>query len=98
MTRIIVTPIDMSAPGSYRKRKQVLKVAAEFQAALTSDNVMALNRAMDQIEAIVLSYAETEDGTPLDAALEDASADDFDALLLAILGNGETVPNVTSTS
>ena len=47
---------------------------------------------------MVLGYAETDDGSPVSVALEDASADDFDALLLAILGNGETVPNVTSTS
>jgi len=98
MTKIIVTPIDLSAPGSYRKRKEVLGVAAAFQAAQASSNVAELIVAMEQIEAMVLGYAETDDGSPVSVALEDASADDFDALLLAILGNGETVPNVTSTS
>jgi hypothetical protein len=33
MTKLIVTPIDMSAPGSYRERKELLKAFAAFQDA-----------------------------------------------------------------
>ncbi len=97
MTRIIVTPIDMSAPGSYRARKDLLKTYAALQDAQASSDIRKLAEAFDAIEALILKHAETDDGTPMGEALENASAVDFDSLLGAII-SGETVPNANSTS
>jgi hypothetical protein len=97
MTKIIVTPIDMSAPGSYKARKQLLRTYAGLQEAQTSGDLRALAEALDAVEALVVAHAETDDGATVAAALEDASAEDFDALLIAII-SGETIPNTSSAT
>lgn len=97
MTKIIVTPIDMSAPGSHAARKRALRTYAELQEAQSGNNLRALNDALDAVEALIAEHAETDDGTTLQDAFAGASADDFDALVFAIIG-GETVPNAKSTS
>jgi hypothetical protein len=96
MTKIIVTPIDMSAPGSYKARKQLLQTYAALQEAQGSSDIRKLAEAFDAIEALILKHAETDDGTTIGEALEQASAVDFDALLGAII-SGETVPNPTAS-
>jgi hypothetical protein len=100
MTKIIVTPIDMSAPGSYRERKKLLRSFATVMTAsnsTTERDVLALLAAQDELDAIIIAHAETDDGSPLEAALDDISSDDFNALYRAIM-NAETVPNSTSAS
>ena len=97
MTRIIVTPIDMSAPGSYLARKNLLKAYAAFQDAQKTTDIREMVGAFDALEALVRAHAETDDGTPLAEALEQASAEQFDALVGALL-TGETVPNASSAS
>ena len=97
MTKLIVTPIDMSAPGSYRERKRLLHAYAEMQKAQKSTDIDGLLAAFETFEAMVVVHAETDDGSTVAEALEMASADDFDALVRGLLGNRETVPNPSST-
>jgi hypothetical protein len=97
MTRIVVTPIDMSAPGSYLARKQAIKTYSQFQSAMAGTDVTAIEAAWDAIEALVVAHAKTEDGSPLMDALGIASAEEFDALIFAVIGKQETVPNPTAS-
>ena len=97
MSKIIVTPIDMSAPGSYRARKELLRAYAVLQDAQKTTDIAQMMTAFDALEKLVCAHAETDDGSTLAEALEQASADDFDRLIGALLV-GETVPNPSSAS
>ena len=98
MTRLIVTPIDMAATGSYRERQKLLRAFAALQDAPKSTNVSAMVTAYDEFEALIAAHAETDDGTPVAEALDGASANDFDRLLGALLSKQETVPNPSGAS
>jgi len=99
MTKIIVTPIDMSARGSYRERQKLMRLWAQVGTVGTGADLPAFVSAMDNLEAVVVRHAETDDGTPVAEALENASAEDFDALVLALMGVGvETIPNASRAS
>jgi hypothetical protein len=95
MTTLTITPIDMTAPGSFAKRKRLLKAYAAMQDAIKGNDVVALVAAYDRIEAMVTENLHTDDGTPVSEALEQASAKQFDQLMSGLLG-GETVPNAKS--
>lgn len=100
MTKIIVTPIDNSAPGSYRERRRLLKAFARVTSAadeMSKDDLLALVSAREELDAIILEHAETDDGSSLEDALDEISNDDFNALFSAIM-SGETVPNPSSAS
>jgi len=97
MTKLIVTPIDMSAPGSYRERKELLKAFAAFQDAQRESDIRQMMGALETLEGLVCSHAETDDGSTVAEALEMASADDFDQLIGALVAT-ETVPNPSSAS
>lgn len=97
MTKIIVTPIDMSAPGSYRARKELLKAYAALQDAQKDTDIGKMMQAFDALEALIRDHAETDDGSTVAEALEMASAEDFDTLVGALL-TGETIPNASSAS
>jgi len=96
MTKITVTPIDPTARGSYRERREVLRAYANIRAAGKTGDIDALLAAYDALEVVVLKHAQTDDGTALAEAIEAASAEEFDALIAAVLGGEETVPNPTS--
>lgn len=121
MTRLLVTPIDPAAPGSYRKRRRMLQAGREaqnatsrieaMQAQIKADPALAdafademnakINEVMDvqlRMEDLILQDVKTDDGSPVEAALDEISANDFDRLLKALLGQGDTVPNSTSAS
>ncbi len=97
MTHLIVTPIDMSAPGSYLQRKRLLQAAATLQDAQTSNRPSDMLRGYELIESLVCEHLETDDGTSIEDALAQCSANDFDALIAALV-TGETVPNPSSAS
>ena len=98
MTKLIVTPIDMAAPGSYRERQKLLRAFAVLQDAPQATNVAMMLGAYDEFETLVAAHAETDDGTPVADALDAASANDFDRLLGALLSKQETVPPANSAS
>jgi hypothetical protein len=97
MTKLIVTPIDMAAPGSYRERQKVLRLLGAVQELKSGADLASFAEALDELEAVVVRHAETDDGTPVAEALEMATASDFDQLVIALLG-GATVPNASSAS
>ena len=92
MTQLIVTPIDMTAPGSYRQRKQFLQVARRLTNLKSGDSTQTLD-AMMEMEALILAHLRTDDGTPVEDVLDELSAKQFDDLLSAItFSEGDSVP------
>ena len=98
MTKLIVAPIDMAARGSYRERQKLLHAYAALQEAQKATEIAGMVSAFDTFEALISAHATTDDGTTVAEALEMCSANDFDLLLGALLGRGETIPPVSSAS
>ena len=95
MTKLIVTPIDMSAAGSYVQRKRLIRALAHLQDAQEKQRAVEMVGAFDDLEALVTAHLETDDGTPVGEALEQLSANEFDQMVGALVG-AETVPNPKS--
>jgi hypothetical protein len=68
--------------------------AMQREIALLSGKVMS---SMLDLEDIVVIHVRTDDGSPVDAVLDVISADDFDKLLRAMLGDAP-VPTKSSGS
>ena len=98
MTKLIVTPIDMTARGSYRERQRLLRAYSAMQESQKMSDVAGLTSAFDEFERLVSAHATTDDGSTVGEALEMASANEFDLLLGALLGRAETIPPVSSAS
>ena len=98
MTKLLVTPIDMAAKGSYRERQRLLHAYGALQESQKHTDIGEMSRAFDAFEALISAHATTDDGSTVAEALEQASANDFDLLLGALLGRGETIPPVNSAS
>lgn len=97
MTKLIVTPIDMTAPGSFALRKRVFRALVALEEGRESGSVVQMMRAMDSVEEVLREHLETENGVTIDDALEMCSAADFDALIAGLFVQ-ETVPNQKSAS
>lgn len=82
LTTLIVTPMDMEAPGSYRQRRALLQAGA----AQESKDGAVRARAVMAVEDVVLAHLSTDDGTPVEEALDRLSAAEFDALIPMLLG------------
>ena len=95
MTKLIVTPIDMAAAGSYAQRKRLIRALARLQDAQEKQRAMEMVGAFEDLEWLVTAHLETDDGTPVPDALEELSANDFDQMVGALV-NAETVPNPKS--
>ncbi len=95
MTKLIVTPIDMGAPGSYRQRQQFMRVLASIQDAGEGKDGASIVKAMLALDDLVVAHLATDDGTPVEEVLGELSANEFDQLLAGILGQ-PTVPNPSS--
>lgn len=99
MTKLIVTPIDSSAPGSYRERRNLLRAFADVTKAAdvtALESLAGLVDARERLDAIIIAHAKTDDGTPIEDALDLVSSDEFNALFAAIM-SGETVPNPSAS-
>ena len=97
MTTLIVKPIDMAAPGSYRQRSRLLRTIASIGDVSNVDDGAAVAQAYLEIEDLVLSRLETDDGTPVEDALDRLSANDFDVLLQTLAGEN-AVPTQSAES
>lgn len=94
--KLIVRAIDPDAPGSYRARDRLLCVYGNLREAKGPEESVAAYRAARDF---VLERAETDDGTPVEDALDQVSANQFDALLVDLLRGGEeTIPQASSGS
>ena len=96
MTKIIITPFDLTAPGSYRRWKtQVERIGKLADIAnIPPAEVVSI---LEGIEQDIIEYGETDDGTPVRDVLNDISMEEYQALARATLGQ-ETVPNASSAS
>jgi len=56
MTQLIVTPIDMSAPGSYLQRKRLLQAIKIIRDARATSDVDGLLEGMEKIEPAARAY------------------------------------------
>ena len=93
MTKLIVTPIDPTAPGSYRQRKKLLEVARKLDSVRDSGadwrDVIAV---YDAIESLIIPRLRTDDGTAVEDALDLLSAEQFDELLGKVSVGADAVP------
>ena len=85
-----VKPIDVSAPGSFRERLQVMKALAEIREA---DNYIDGQLALDELLA---SRLETTDGSDLEEALTQLSAEEADAMVKELLVTRVPQPSAES--
>lgn len=92
MTKLIVEVLDMAGPGSYRARQKVLTALA----AQEKGSFSAQAAAMLDVHTLVEGRCTTDDGTPVADALDQLSAEEFDALIKAMIG--EPVPNASAAS
>lgn len=98
MTKLIVTPIDPTAPGSYRQRKNLLGIARKLDSVRDGGadwrDVVAV---YDAIEALIIPRLCTDDGTPVEDALDLLSAEQFDELLGKVSVGADVVPPASAS-
>ena len=93
---LTISPIDPTAPGSYRKRQRILDALAKISAiegmndirdAQDMASVAKALEAFNAIEDIVRAQAQPTNGYTIDEALDLISADQFDLLLRGLLAS-----------
>lgn len=84
MTTLIVKPINLSSPGSYRERKQFLRLLRRLRDLQAARDADAILTTLDEADELLLSRLQTDDGTLVEDALDRLSANQFDQLLSAI--------------
>lgn len=94
--RLIVTPLDATAKGSYVAFKRIRKVQRIAAAASTSEDFAAVFDAQDEMEAILRQYVTVEGGT-FDEALDELSINDFYRVFTGLLGGEPPLETTTST-
>lgn len=97
--RIKVNPIERTKPGSRGQRRRLFEFLSKVRGIkdATPDETLAM---MANRDAIVLAHCEVPDGEDLQAALDDLSEEQYDALLNAIAGGAAeaAVPTVSGDS
>lgn len=96
--KITVTPIDMDAPGSFRARNRLIEAMEAIEDAEGKNDVRAIAKAMRAIQALIIPHVRTDEDTPVQEALDKISANDFDKLLMGVMGNMEAIPPVSANS
>jgi len=97
MAKLIVRPIDPRARGSYQVRAAVLTAINAAQEAGRRGDVSAAIQAQLALENMLIMRLSTDDGTPVEDALAELSADQFDDLFAALVG-GPSVGEVNAGS
>ena len=92
MTTLIVKPIDFSEPGSFRAQQRLMRLARDLKSAQDQQDPFAVAEMMENIESLIIPRLRTDDGTSVDAVLDEISAEDFYALMSGIMGSVEPVP------
>ena len=92
MTKLIVRPVDPALPGSYRVRRRITRLMAAVVRGENREKVVA----MADPEEAVIEHLETDDGTPVEDALDAISSDQFDELLSELLKS--PVPTTSAAS
>jgi hypothetical protein len=101
MTKLIIEPFDMHEPGSHKKirtlRKAYLAILEHMEASTGRERL----KAYDDLEDLILAQSarfKTDDGTPVEEALDGLSIDQFTDLFAGLLAVRETIPPVSSGS
>ncbi|MCK9357719.1 MAG: hypothetical protein M0R22_11350 [Dehalococcoidia bacterium] len=97
MTKLIVTPIDMAARGSFALRKKLFRALEALERARANSSMIEMMAAMDTLEGMIAANLATDDDTTVAEALDLCSAEEWDTFVSALLGR-ETVPNSKSAS
>lgn len=99
MTKLIVTPIDPAAPGSYLERKALFHAVNLAKRAIDKQDNFAVAEAYEALDAVIVPRLRTDDGTSVDNILATLSMVEFDQLLTAVT-SGESVspPNASSST
>lgn len=84
MTTLVVSPIRTAEPGSYRERRQFVRLLRRLKGIGQSSDPDEVLAIFDEVEAVLLPRLKTDDGTPVEDVLDKLSANEFDALLAAI--------------
>lgn len=100
MTKLIVKPLDMAEPGSFRQRSRLFRAIKQSQEAQKTGNAVAAIDAFLSVEDLVLPRMTTDDADcTVDEILDKLTGNEFDVLLLALAGQGaETVPPAKASS
>jgi len=88
MTNLLLAAFDPAAPGSHAHRMRMLDLVDEYGTAQTANDVYGLARIARKINAVVLPRLHTDDGTPVEAALAEISADEYDLLVGGLFAQG----------
>lgn len=88
MTTLIVTPINLGAPGSYRERKKFMRLLKRLRDMQAERDANAVLDILDEADTLVRGHLRTDDGTLVEDALDRLSANDFDQLLSALAFEG----------
>ena len=108
MTKLIVTPLDMAAPGSYKARRLLQRLTAIYRTlrdmgdADDEDSRQRRGDLMGQAWALqddlLLPRLRTDDGTPVEDALDTLSAADFDSMLSRLAAASDGVPPTSASN
>ena len=90
-TTLVVDPINMAAPGSYRKRRVIFEAMAAMKAGVSDRDGFVVVESLLALDEVVQEHIHTDNGTDIGEVLDVISAEDFDALLGSVLGE-EPVP------
>ena len=97
MTKLTVTPIDLDEPGSHDERLRMMEMYADYEEAREKGDLRASLRFYRRLETMLIYHLETDDGAEPAEALKDVSANQFDALVAALL-RADAVPPGSGTS
>jgi len=92
---LIVRPINLAEAGSYRERKQfirLLKRLRDLEASKDADVFTVL----EEVDSLIRARLKTDDGSPVEDALDQLSANQFDQLLSAIAFESASVGEVSA--
>jgi hypothetical protein len=98
MPTLIVTPINPAAPGSYRERKRLRRLAARISEAQAANDVGTVMRLWEDADDMLIARLKTDDGSPVEDVLDLLSADDFDRLFQAMSAGTSGVGEASTAS
>jgi hypothetical protein len=101
MTKLIVTPIDLSAPGSFKARRDFMNLARQLEELKKSEQEgkwQAILATYDSLESFLLPRLRTDDDVSVEDVLSQISADEFDELIGKVSFGDEAVPPESASS
>lgn len=91
MSTLVVTPLDLDAPGSYRLFKRFRRLQRDHNAALQSKDSEAVDRTLEALESMIESHLSTDDGSPAIDLIDQLSYTQFWDLFDAIIPSAKGV-------